>query len=209
MPARNRIFAASAGCACAVLAASLVLTCQAANAQVAPIHYWIAGAPFGFGGGAVGGDGAETYGDVPGFDAAEGRKTGFSFSSYSAEFSSFGSGLGWSGATGYGGLGSFAQEGVQLGYNYKGVGGLPMTFFAGVDTLKYKPDVFNALTSLSPAADSTAATAIHAGVEIKPTSNLSLSFSAGFAQQQPGAVDSDIRSNLLPGETPILTGGRR
>ena len=48
-----------------------------------------------------------------------------------------------------------------------------------------------------------------AGVEFKPTSNLSLSFGAGFTQQDSGRMDSDIRSNMLPGESPALGGLRR
>jgi len=48
-----------------------------------------------------------------------------------------------------------------------------------------------------------------AGVEFKPTSNLSLSFGAGFTQQQSGRMDSDINSSMLPGESPALGGLRR
>jgi len=48
-----------------------------------------------------------------------------------------------------------------------------------------------------------------AGVEFKPTSNLSLSFGAGFTQQDSSRMDSDIRSNMLPGESPALSGLRR
>jgi opacity protein-like surface antigen len=48
-----------------------------------------------------------------------------------------------------------------------------------------------------------------AGVEFKPTSNLSLSFGAGFTQQQSGGMDSDINSSMLPGESPALSGLRR
>ena len=44
----------------------------------------------------------------------------------------------------------------------------------------------------------------HAGVEFKPTSNLSLSLGVGFTQQ-PG----DINSLALPGASPLAIGGRR
>jgi hypothetical protein len=82
---------------------------------------------------------------------------------------------------------------------------MPVTVFGGVDTLKYGPDAFNTIMSFSPSAGTTAAYGVHAGVEIRPTSNLSLSFSAGYTQQQSGVGDGDISSSLLPREL----GGRR
>lgn len=199
-------FAAKTGFALA--AAMLCLSGQAATAQVAPISYWIPGGLFGFGG-AVGGS-APTYGDFPGFDAdASEQRSGFSFRSYDFQVNSFAGGYGWNGLGGAGSYGNFsalAREGAQLNYDFKGVGNLPMTFTAGVDTLKYKPDVFNALTGSG--TESTAAYGVHAGVEVRPTSNLSLSVSAGYVQPN-GRVDSDIRSSLLPGESPMFAGGRR
>ena len=48
-----------------------------------------------------------------------------------------------------------------------------------------------------------------AGVEFQATSNLSLSFGAGFTQHDSGRMDSDIRSNMLPGESPALGALRR
>lgn len=188
---------------------ALALLClggQPAAAQVAPISYWIPGGLFGFGGAA--GDSAPAYGDFPGFDASE-QRTGFSFRSYDFQVSSFAGGYGWNGIGGAGGYGNFSaltREGAQLNYDFKGVGNLPMAFTAGVDTLKYKPDVFNALTGSG--TESTAAYGVHAGVEVRPTSNLSLSVSAGYVQPN-GQVDSDIRSSLLPGESPMFAGGRR
>jgi hypothetical protein len=77
--------------------------------------------------------------------------------------------------------------------------------FGGVDSLKFGPDAFNAITSLNPGAGATAASGFHAGVEIRPTSNLSVSFSAGYTQPQSGIADGDISSSLLPREL----GGRR
>ncbi|MBI5131753.1 MAG: hypothetical protein HZA66_20120 [Rhodopseudomonas palustris] len=200
------------------LAALLCLGAQAAFAQSAPIRYWVPGGPFGFGGGVADSAGTAGWSDVPGFAALssvdeDGFRTGFVARSYSAPVNAFASGLGWrgggiGGAGAFGNFGSLALEGSQYGYNFKGVGGLPVTLFGGVDQLKYQPDVFTSLTSPGFASGSTAATAVHAGVEIRPTSNLSLSFSAGYVQPN-GAIDSDIRSNLLPGESPMFAGGRR
>ncbi|RJF70813.1 hypothetical protein D4Q52_15630 [Rhodopseudomonas palustris] len=199
-------------------AALLSLGAQAASAQSAPIRYWVPGGPFGFGGGATESWQPLSWGDVPGFTASEpdedGFRTGFVARAYSTPVSAFSSGLNWRGVGGIGGAGAFgnfgslAVEGSQYGYNFKGVGNTPMTLFGGVDQLKYQPDVFTSLTSPGFSSGNTAATAVHAGVEIRPTSNLSLSFSAGYVQPN-GAVDSDIRSNLLPGESPMFSGGRR
>jgi hypothetical protein len=206
----------AASCSLAVAATIWCLAAQAAEAQVAPIRYWIPGGPFGFGGGATQSWSALSWGDVPSFTAEDnsgedGPPTGFVARSYSYPVNAFGAGLGWGGLGGAGAFGNFgalASEGAQYGYSFKGVGGLPVTMFGGVDTLKYQPDVFTSLTSPGFASSNTAATAVHAGIEIRPTSNLSLSLSAGYTQSG-GAVDSDIRSNLLPGESPMFSGGRR
>jgi hypothetical protein len=82
-----------------------------------------------------------------------------------------------------------------------------VTFFAGLDTLKPGNGIGS---SLAPLTSATApGYGIHGGVEFKPTSNLSLSFGMGYMQSQSGATDSDIRSNMLPGESPALGGLRR
>ncbi|WP_022722482.1 hypothetical protein [Rhodopseudomonas sp. B29] len=191
---------------------------------MAPLRYWVPGGPFGFGGGAAE-NWSAGWSDVPGFAALssvdeDGIRTGFVARSYSAPVNAFSSGLGygglgygalgWGGLGGPGGFGNFAtltSEGSQYGYSFKGGGGL-VTLFGGVDQLKYQPDVFSSLTSPGFTSGNTAATVVHGGVEFKPSSNVSLSFSAGYAQGA-GPVDSDIRSSLLPGESPMFSGGRR
>ncbi|MCK7475702.1 MAG: hypothetical protein MZV49_24490 [Rhodopseudomonas palustris] len=176
------------------------------SAQVAPISYWIPGGLYRLwrcGHGAC----ALTYGDFPGTGAAAGeQRSGFSFRSYEFQVNSFAGGYGWNGIGGYSNFSALTREGAQLNYDFKGVGNLPMALIAGVDALKYKPDVFNSLTGSG--TESTAAYGFHAGVEVRPTSNLSLSVSAGYVQPN-GRVDSDIRSSLLPGESPMFAGGRR
>jgi opacity protein-like surface antigen len=190
-----------------IVAAALCLSWSAANAQGEPVKYWIPFGPFGYGGGAVETASAETYGNFPSFDAGQTEQTdksGFVFRSYSAPVSSL-TGLGWNGIgpTAFGS--SLSYERSQFGYNFKGVGDMPMTLFGGVDTLKYNPDVFSNIMSFSPNSGPAPATGVHAGVEIRPTSNLSLSFSAGYTQFQSGIGDGDIASSLLPREL----GGRR
>jgi hypothetical protein len=208
-----RICSAAARCGL-VLALSLGATASA-SAQVAPIRYWIPGGPFGFGGGTTESWRALSWGDVPGFTAETDEngepRSGFVARSYSAPVGPLTGSFGWNspgGAGAFGNFGSLAAEGSQYGYRFKGVGDLPVTLFGSVDSLKYKPDVFTALTSPGFASSNTAATSVNAGIEIKPTSNVSLSFSAGYTQYN-GTTDSDIRSNLLPGESPMFSGGRR
>lgn len=187
-----------------IVAAALCLSWSAANAQGEPVKYWIPFGPFGYGGGTAATADMESYGSVPAFDAAQTEKSGFVFRSYSAPVSSL-TGFGWNGVgpTAFGS--SLSYERSQFGYNFKGVGDMPMTLFGGVDTLKYNPDVFSNIMSFSPNSGPAPAYGVHAGVEIRPTSNLSLSFSAGYTQQQSGFGDTDIQSSLLPREL----GGRR
>ncbi|MEO6382777.1 MAG: hypothetical protein ABIO35_12445 [Nitrobacter sp.] len=197
----------SAKCGLAIIAAVLCLSAPVAHAQAEPVRYWIPFGPFGFGNAAQA-TSAAAYSNFPSF-AGDSDASGFSFRSYSAPASSLTGGLGWNGAGRFGGFGSLSYESTQFGYNFKGTGNLPVTMFGGVDTLKYNPDAFSAITSFSPNATGTPpAYGIHAGVEIRPTSNLSLSLSAGYTQFQSGLADSDIRSPLLPGDSAAF-GGRR
>lgn len=193
-------------CGLAILTAVLCLSRTAAHAQAEPVRYWI---PFGaFGSGGT--TGAAAYGDFPSFGSEEAPK-GFLVRSFSAPVSSLPGGFGWNGNGGlgaFGGFGSLSLESTQFGYGFKGVGGLPMTVFGGVDALRYNPDAFSNITSFSTNTGTSPAYGIHGGVEIRPTSNLSLSFSAGYTQQNSDLADSDIRSNRLPGE-PLMFGGRR
>jgi len=174
---------------------------SAAHAQSEPVRYWIPFGPFGFGGGAVGTMGMDSYSNIPSFSFENADKTGFVFRGYSAPVTALTSGFGWSGlggATAFSPLDSLSYERTQFGYNFKGAGNMPVTLFGGVDTVKYSPDAFSAITSFSSNAGATAAYGLHAGVEVRPTSNVSLSFSAGYTQQQPGLAGGDLSSSLLP-----------
>lgn len=183
-----------------VLAAALCLSWSAARAQGEPVKYWIPFGPFGFGGGAAQSAGVETYGNFPSFDVEQADKSGFSFRSYSAPVGPL-AGFGWNsiGST-FGNSASLSYDSTQLGYSFKSVGNMPVTVFGGVDSLKYGPDAFNSITSFRPSAGTAPAYGVHAGVEIRPTSNLSLSLSAGYTQQQSGLADGAISSSLLPRE---------
>ena len=185
----------------AILAAILCLTASAARAQSEPVRYWIPFAPFGFGDGATATAGMETYSNVPDFNFEGADKTGFVFRSYSAPVSALTSGFGWSGlgnATAFGALDSLSHDRTQFGYNFKGAGDMPVTLFGGVDTLKYNPDAFSSITSYNANPGTAAVYGVHAGIEVRPTSNLSLSFSAGYTHEQPGLTGDNLSSSLLP-----------
>ncbi|MFB9262491.1 hypothetical protein ACFFWD_04795 [Bradyrhizobium erythrophlei] len=196
----------------AIVLALLCLGGRVACAQSAPVRYWTPGSLFGFGASLADGQKADTYGDFPSFDASGGSyyqrnnlPNGWFVGNQRSSF-----GLG--GFNQAGAFGSLYSEGVQLGYNFKGAGGSPVTFFAGFDSLKYNPPGIGG--PIAPFSTNTGTMpgygyAAHAGVTIQPTSNLSLSFGASFVQQQPERIDSDINSPLLPGQSPIFVGGRR
>lgn len=179
------------------LAAVLYLTAPAAQAQVAPIRYWIPGGPFGLGGETT----TQYWGSAPDED---GFRKGFSFSSYNIPVNSFTGGFAASAFAGGSGLSS---DGAQYAYSFKSIGDTPVTFFGGVSSLRTTPDVFTSLVTPGFERSSTLATSINAGIEFKPTSNISLSLSAGYVQ--PSATfDTDMRSQLLSAQNPGLLGRR-
>jgi opacity protein-like surface antigen len=180
-----------------VLAAVLYLMTPAAQAQVAPIPYWIPGGPFGFGGETT----TQYWGSSPDED---GFRKGFSFSSYNIPVNSFTGGFGASALTGGSGLSS---DGAQYAYSFKSLGDTPVTFFGGVSSLRTTPDVFTSLVTPGLERNSTLATSINAGVEFKPTSNLTLSLSGSFVQSSP-PLDTDMRSQLPFAQNPGIFGQR-
>jgi hypothetical protein len=102
---------------------------------------------------------------------------------------------------------SLSYQGVQAGYNFQGLGGLPVTVYAGFDTLKYNTGIgSNAFAPFDSKSGTLPVTSAYAGVEFQPTSNLSLSLGVGVVQQT-GRIDSEI--NSLPGASSFSVGGRR
>ncbi|MGX4806252.1 hypothetical protein [Bradyrhizobium guangdongense] len=189
-------------CGLATLFVLLCFSGAPASAQVAPLRYWIPGGAFGFDGSA------DSYGNFPSFNAGDANagydsRPGFFVGSRSGN-------LGLSGFSQTGPANNFSAlsyDSTQFGYNMKTAGGSPVTFFAGFDTLKYGNGIGSSVAPLTSAA--APGYGAFAGVEFKPTSNLSLSFGAGFTQQDGGRMDSDIRSNMLPGESPAIGQLRR
>lgn len=188
----------TASCGFAVLLAVLGLGGTPIHAQVAPLRYFIPGGPFGFGG-------SDTYGNSSSFDAGAGTNFANGFFVGSQRGNLNWNGLGQTGLAGN--FSALSYDSTQFGYNMKSTGGMPVTFFAGFDTLKYGNGIGSSVAPLTSGAGP--GYGAFAGVEFKPTSNLSLSFGAGFTQRDSGRMDSDIRSNMLPGESPALSGLRR
>ena len=108
----------------------------------------------------------------------------------------------------FGNFRSLYYQGVQFGYNFKNAGGLPLTVFAGVDTLKYNAGIGGAFAPFDTISGTLPGYSAHAGVAFQPTPNVSLSLGFGYTQQS-GRIDSDINSLSLPGASPLAVSGRR
>ena len=189
----------------ALVLAALCLGGRTAGAQTADVTYssW----PLGFHSNLTVGQSANIYGSFAGSDARGG------FSYMRANFPN-----GWFVGGGASGLGfgmnginqasafgtSFHTEGVQVGYNFQNLGGLPVTVYAGFDTLKYNTGIGSPFAPFDATSGTLPGYRAHAGVEFSPAPNLSLSLGVGYTQQP--RVDSDLNSLVLPGASPF---GRR
>jgi hypothetical protein len=194
--------------ALAILLVSVCFGGQAAYAQTAPLTYWTPGWPMGLT--DASGQGATTYGNFPGFNFSEtgsGSVARYNFSNGMFVGSERSMGFGMSGIAMGGAFGNLRYEGTQFGYNFQNA---PVTVFGSVGSLKYDSGLGTALSSSfnNPNSTTVAGYSSHVGVEFRPTSNLSLSFGAGFGQQGSGLVDSDIHSDLPPGASPLAFGHR-
>jgi opacity protein-like surface antigen len=187
----------------AVLLAALSLGGRTAHAQAAPVPYWSPGWPIGFGG-------TPTIDQSSSFDGtgALGTRTNFPNGMFVGGTSSS-AGLGWNGinqAGAFGNFGSLRYEGMQAGYNFGSAGGLPVTVYAGFDTLKYDSGIGGPFAPFDTKSGTLPGYRAHAGVEFQATPNVSLSFGVGYTQQS-GNIDSEI--NSLPGASSIIPSGRR
>ncbi len=193
------------------MVAALCLGGRTAHAQAAPVSYWLPSWPIGFGGDPTAGQGANTYGNFPSFNGS-GASTRYNFPN-GWFVGSEGGGLGLSmnglnqpGA--FGNFGSLSYQGMQFGYNFQNAHGLPLTVYAGFDTLKYNTGIGSPFAPFDSTSTTLPGYSAHAGIEYQPTSNLSLSLGFGYTQQS-GRIDSDINSPLLPGASPFAVNGRR
>lgn len=191
-----------------LVVAMLCLGARAAHAQASPVNYWIPGWPMGFSGEA--GESPNAYGNFPSFDFRDlGNGSSYARYNFSNGFfvGSQRSSLAFGGLsqTALGGFGSIYSESVQFGYSLKN-SGLPVTFYAGVDTLKYNTGIGGPFAPFDSKSGTLPISSVNAGVEFQATSNLSLSLGVGYVQQT-GRLDSEI--NSLPGASSFSVGGRR
>jgi Outer membrane protein beta-barrel domain len=191
-------FSGKFGLAVVVLAA-LCFGAPAAHAQAAPLSYWTPGWPVGFGGGFAG---ASNYGNFPSFDG-DARNGGFSYNFPNGFFVRSGSsdtGLNMTGIGSGGAFGSFSTESTQFGYNFQNS---PVKLFGGFDTLKYNPGLGTPFAAFDSNSSTTAGYSAYAGVEYKPSSNVSLSLGFGYTQ-----TGDNTSAPVLPG-TNSAFGARR
>ena len=186
------------------LVAALCLGGRPADAQSAPVRYWTPGW-LGFGGNLNAGQGANTDGNFSGFGGSD--SGGFSSARHNFPNGWFvgneRGAMGLSGLNQAGAFGSLYSEGVQFGYNFKNAVGMPVTVYAGFDTLKYNTGIGNPFSPFDSTSGTASGYSANVGIEFQPTSNLSLSLGVGYAQQ-PG-----VTSPLLSGVSPFAAGVRR
>jgi hypothetical protein len=191
----------------ALVLAALCLAGRTACAQTAAVTYssW----PIGFQSNLTVGQGSNIYGSFAGFDGSDARG-GFSTMRYAFP-------NGWFVGGGTGGLGfgmnginqvatfgsSLYTEGVQVGYKFQN--GLPLTVYAGFDTLKYNTGIGSPFAPFDTTSGTLPGYRANVGVEFQAAPNLSLSLGVGYTQA-PARVDSDLNSLSLPGASPF---GRR
>jgi opacity protein-like surface antigen len=207
------IFAGRLGLA--FVLAALCLGGRTAYAQAAPVPYWIPSWPVGFGGNLTVGQSSNTYGNFPSFDGSDARGGGFSHMRYNFPNGWFvggegGMGLSMNGINQDGAFGNIRSryyEGVQFGYNFQNAAGLPVTVYAGFDTLKYNTGIGGPFAPFDTMSGTLPGYSAHAGVEFQPAPNVSLSLGFGYTQQS-GRIDSDINSLSLPGASPFAFSGR-
>jgi opacity protein-like surface antigen len=187
-----------------LVVAALCLGGRAAHAQSGPMTYWTPGW-LGFGGNLDAGQDADTHGRFASFDAGGFSSTRYNFSNGWFVGGERGA-LGLSGINQAGAFGSLQTEGVQFGYTFKNTS---VSIYGGLDTLKYNPGVGSAFSPFDFASGTVPGYGMHAGVEFRPASNLSLSLGVGYTQQ-PGRLDTDTRSPSLSNASQAdLVGGWR
>ena len=184
--------------------AALCLGGRAASAQSAAVTFssW----PIGFYSNLTVGQGSNIYGSFAGFDGSDAK--GFSSMRYAFPNGWFvgaaAVGLPMNGINQAGAFGSSLHtEGVQVGYNFQN--GLPLTVYAGFDTLKYNTGMGGPFAPFDASSGTLPGVRAHAGVEFQAAPNLSLSLGVGYTQA-PARTDSDLNSLVLPGAFPF---GRR
>jgi hypothetical protein len=188
--------------------AALCLVARTACAQTTDATYssW----PIGFQSNLTVGQGSSIFGSFAGFDGSDARG-GFSYTRTAFPNGWFvgggasGAGFGISGINQASAFGrSLHYEGVQAGYNFQSLGGLPLTVYAGFDTLKVNTGIGSPFAPFDATSGTLPGYRAHAGVEFQAAPNLSLSLGVGYTQAP--RLDGELNSQVLPGASPF---GRR
>jgi hypothetical protein len=201
----------------AVFALTLAASCldaSMARAQSNPVPYWTTAWPAGFATGFTASQGSNTYTSLSSLAALDGSSAGGG--AFSSRFDlpngwfvgSEHGGVALNGfAGGWGSMSSLAYEGTQVGYNFTNLD-VPVSVYAGFGTLKYNNPIGSSLAGFDQSsANIPQGYSAHVGVELRPTSNLSLSFGASFAQQPQ--YDSSASALTSPALSPFALSGRR
>jgi hypothetical protein len=176
--------------------AALCLGGRTAGAQTVTYSSW----PVGFYSNLTVGQNSNIYGSFAGFEGSGAR----GFSPMRVNFpngwfvggGASGTGFGIDGINQTSAFGnSLHYEGVQAGYNFQSLGGLPVTVYAGFDTLKYNTGIGNPLAPFDSTSGTLPGYRAHAGVEFSPAPNLSLSLGVGYTQAP--RLDSELNSLSL------------
>src|ERR1700740_1417555 len=155
--------------------AALGLSAPAAYAQSAALGYWTPGWPLGFGNLAAN---QSTYGNFPSFDGQGDGYTRYNFKNGMFIGGEGGSaGLNMNGFRQSTTFGSLNYQGVQFGYNLQNS---PVTFFGGLDTFRYDTGIGGNPLAPSSSASTMPGYTARAGVEFRPTSNVSLSLGMSY-----------------------------
>jgi hypothetical protein len=187
----------------ALVLAALCLGGRPACAQTADVTYssW----PIGFHSNLTVGQGSNIYGSFDGSDAGGFFTTRINFpNGWFVSGGASAAGFGLSGINQTSAFGnSLHYEGVQAGYNFQSLGGLPLTVYAGFDTLKYHTGIGSPFAPFDAASGTLPGYRAHAGIEFQPAPNLSLSLGVGYTQA-PARSELDLLG--LPGASAF---GRR
>jgi hypothetical protein len=187
----ERMFTFAGRLGLALVLAALFLGGRTAHAQGVPSPYWMPRSPFDFSGNPIGGRSANTYGSFQSFTGTD--VPGGSFSQMRYNFSDGWFIAGQSGSmglsmTGIGQGGAFysvpslSYQGTQFGYDFQKAGGLPVSVYAGFDTLKYEAGIGGPLSPFETTSSTLSSYGARAGVAIQPIPNLSLSLGLGYTQ---------------------------
>ena len=193
----------------ALASLALCFGAPAAHAQ-ASLPYWTTALPTGFGSSFTA-PGSNTYTSLAGVGGSSAGEASFSsrfdlpngwfIGSERGGLASNGLSSAWSSMSG------LSYEGSQVGYNFKNAD-MPVSIYAGFGTLKYNTGIGGALPGFDSTSSTVSGYSAHAGVELRPISNLSLSLGVGFAQQ-PAGVDTGTNSLVAPVASPFAFGARR